>query len=108
MIFAHLKRFLLRGITMKKLLALAIASIFVIAAFASEADAWRRGYRKRQRTRYQSYTIKNPDRFKGCQTSCEKKYGKEGATCKELPLEEKKACRQKSRSCNAKCWNKYH
>lgn len=93
---------------MKKLLMLAIAATLIAAVFPPDADAWRRGYRTRQRQRYQTYTIKNPDRFKGCQASCEKKYGKEGATCKDLPLEEKKACRQKNRSCNATCWNKYH
>lgn len=93
---------------MKKLLLFAVTAMLVIAAFAAEALGWRKEYRTWQRGRYQSYTIKNPDRFKGCQTACHKKYGVDGATCKTMAIDAKKACRQNSRSCNAKCWNKYH
>jgi len=107
MIFANLKRNL-RGNPMKRLLALAIVAIFVIAAFAFEARAWRRDYRMHQRKHYQSYTIKNPNRFKGCQETCQKKYGVDGAKCKRMDTADKKTCRQNNRSCNANCWNEYH
>ena len=93
---------------MKKVIIYAVAATFIVSVFALTAHGWRREYRTRQRGRYQSYTIKNPDRFKGCQANCQKKYGVDGATCKEMDFAAKKTCRQKSRSCNAKCWNKYH
>ena len=93
---------------MKRIITYAIAVIFVISAFASASHAWRRNYHSRQRKQYQSYTIKDPDALKNCQATCQKKYGIDGAKCKEMDTAAKKACRQNNRSCNAECWNKYH
>jgi hypothetical protein len=92
---------------MKRVIIYAVAAIFIVSLFALNAHGWRRENRTKQRVRSQSYTIKNPDKFKGCQSACQKKYGLDGAKCKTMEIDAKKTCRQSSRSCNANCWNKY-
>jgi len=93
---------------MKRIITYAIAIAFIISLFVPSSHAWRREYRSHRRGHYQSYTIKNPDGLKNCQATCQKKYGIDGAKCKEMDTAAKKICRQSNRSCNAECWNKYH
>ena len=95
------------GFAMKRVIIYAVAAIFIVSLVALNAHGWRREYRTKQRGRSQSYTIKNPDKFKGCQSACQNKYGLDGAKCKTMEIDAKKTCRQNNRSCRAKCWNKY-
>jgi len=105
MIFERLKRDLLhRGSAMKKVIIYAIAATFIVSLFALDSHGWRRRHYYRHHKRTQKG---NTTKLQSCQASCDAKYGADGKKCKDLPLEEKISCREKGRSCRAKCWNKY-
>jgi len=93
---------------MKRVIVFAITATFILSMLAVDSYAWRR----RQHYQHHKHSQKSSNQKKAaklqsCQAKCDAKYGADGKKCKNLPLEEKITCREKGRSCRAKCWNKY-
>lgn len=89
---------------MKKILTCAIAVTLTISLFAPVSHAWRKSYYYQHHKHVEE---SKAEKLQQCQASCDEKYGADGKKCRKLPIEEKIKCREKGRSCRAKCWNEY-
>jgi len=89
---------------MYRLTSILAIAVLLTVSFAPTAHAWRKQYRHQHR----STRVSNTGALKSCTATCTATYGTDGIKCKTLPVKEKKTCRDKSRTCYTKCWNKYH